>query len=507
MIRKFLNQIADCSPHLLLSLRDAPRSHQRSQSRTNKGQMGYLRALCLWIFMILSAALVAGCGPSKEKSSGEDASDSTREIAYAYASDRDLDTAQSALAGLGVANTNQWLVLVAEQTIAEGPSGDADALTMLALDLGLHSSIVDRYATQRGFIPSVASASGAPSGIAPTPTREAATGAAVSQSVAQSVTSSSTESAPVAAVTTAVTTADPATAEPSQTTVEEVPTVSVPATETPVPVQEAQVQVGTPMNVRAGPSTDHPIVAAMQANSTATILAKNSGGDWWQISMSDGSVGWIYAPLVNTVGNVGSVSVAAAVPTAPPPAATSAPQPTQEAPAVGKPTVVEVPTAAVVAEATPTPGAPAGGPDFRLVEQRLWGVEENGGRLAGTSVNCGEKQVLRVVVEDANGSPLNGVTVQGVYRNELHTTGEKGEGIAEMDMNVNGDDVIVLRGADGSEVTSDRAAGNTARTYDIPFDQLIQGRFCSDGASCQAFVDTTGCFGHFSWTVRFRRSY
>ncbi len=500
MIRKFLSQFAEHSSHLLLSLRDAP----RSQSKTNGVQLGYLRALRLWIFMMLLAALAAGCGPSREESSGEDASNNTREIAYTYASDRDLGRAQAALEGLDVANANQWLVLVAEQTIAEGPSGDADALTMLAMDLGLHSSIVDRYATQRGFIPSTASVSTAAASVAsasvasvaaaPTATREAVAVTGVTQSVAQSVSSSAAESTPEAAVTTA----DPPAAEPTGATAEEAPTIA--PTETPVPVQVAQVQVGTPMNVRAGPSTDHPIVAAMQANSTATILAKNGGGDWWQISMSDGSVGWIYAPLVETVGNVGSVSVAEAVPTAPPAAPTAAPQPTQ-APA----TPAEEPTAA--AEPTAPPAAPSGGPDFRLVEQRLWNVEENGGRLAGTSVNCGEKQVLRVVVEDANGAPLNGVTVQGVYRNELHTTGEKGEGTAEMDMNVNGDDVIVLRDADGREVTSDRAAGNTARTYDIPFDQLIQGRFCSDAGSCQAFVDTTGCFGHFSWTVRFRRSY
>ena len=122
-------------------------------------------------------------------------------------------------------------------------------------------------------------------------------------------------------------------------------------------------------------------------------------------------------------------------------------------------------------------------------------------------MNCGEKQVLEIIVEDANGARLNGVTVQGVYRNELHVTGSKGEGVAQMDINKDGDDVIVLRDVDGRQVTSDRAVGNTARSWDIPHDQLIQGRFCTDTASCQAFVNTNGCFGHFSWTVRFRRNY
>ncbi len=103
--------------------------------------------------------------------------------------------------------------------------------------------------------------------------------------------------------------------------------------------------------------------------------------------------------------------------------------------------------------------------------------------------------------------PLNGVTIQGVFRNEIHVTGVKGEGVAELDMNKDGDDIMVLRDVDGREASSDRASGNTARTWDIPYHQLIQGRFCRDDASCQAFVGTNGCFGHFSWTVRFRRNY
>ena len=494
MIRKQIVHSTKLSSPLRSPLSPAPNQAQECVT-----WLGSLRALRPLTMVLLVAMLVlAGCGPSREESSSTDLAEVTKEIAYTYAGERDLATAQSALNALDVANANQWLVLVAEQTIAEGPSGDADALTMLSTDLGLSSAIVARYAEQRGFTSAAVSA---PATLESSQQPTSIPASNVEQSVAQVVppTEESSQEA--------------ATAEPDSPAAEtapvETPTpVTEPDAPTPVPTETAapaQVQAVSPMNVRAGPSTEHPIVAAMQTGTSASILAKNGAGDWWQVSMADGSVGWIYAPLVETVGNVGEVSIAAAIPTAPPVAPTATPAPAQAPP-----------PAAPVSEPEPTPPAdqptaapppPSGGPDFRLVEQRLWDVAENGGFLAGSSVNCGEKQVLEVIVEDASGARLNGVTVQGVYRNELHVTGSKGDGVAQMDINKDGDDVIVLRDVDGREVSSDRAVGNTARTYDIPHNKLIEGRFCTDTASCQAFVNTNGCFGHFSWTVRFRRSY
>src|SRR5690606_36607669 len=111
------------------------------------------------------------------------------------------------------------------------------------------------------------------------------------------------------------------------------PTTESPITESPItesPVEEipAQVQVVSPMNVRGGPGTDHPIVAALSTGSSARILGKDGSGEWWQIALDSGGDGWIYAPLVETVGNVSQVAVAQAVPTVPPATATPVPQPT-----------------------------------------------------------------------------------------------------------------------------------------------------------------------------------
>lgn len=155
---------------------------------------------------------------------------------------------------------------------------------------------------------------------------------------------------------------------------------------------------------------------------------------------------------------------------------------------------------------TPTAPAPGDGPDFRMVEQRLWDVEENGGWLDGDSVHCGEKRELHVIVLDAGGSRLNGVAIKGLYTEVVEITGEQGKGDGEVEYVLGaGEDVTVVRGVNGQAVTSDVARGNSTRTYAIPFDQLIQARYCSDDASCQAFADNNGCIGHFSWTVKFQR--
>ena len=159
---------------------------------------------------------------------------------------------------------------------------------------------------------------------------------------------------------------------------------------------------------------------------------------------------------------------------------------------------------------TPTPTATrsAGGPDFRLIEQRLWDVVENGGYLDGDSVHCGERRELHVLVYNAQGALLDGVAVLGIYTGVVEVTGEQGKGEGEVEYVLgSGEDVKVIRDADGRDVTSDVAANNTTRTDQIPFDQLIQARYCQDEASCQAFVNTYGCWGHFSWTVKFQRAY
>jgi hypothetical protein len=144
-----------------------------------------------------------------------------------------------------------------------------------------------------------------------------------------------------------------------------------------------------------------------------------------------------------------------------------------------------------------------------MVERRLWDVYENGGSLSGPTVICGEKRQLVVNVLDANGNRLNGVAVQALYgAQEIYVTGSqgKGDGVSEFVLG-RGQDVKVIRDADGREVTSDVATGLVTEPAGIPYELLIAGRYCTDAASCKSFVDAPGCWGHYSWTVTFKRKY
>ena len=268
----------------------------------------------------------------------------------------------------------------------------------------------------------------------------------------------------------------------SQPAVEE-PTAT--ATAIPVP----RVVASTSLNVRSGPGTAYPIVQALGSGENAEIVGKNAQSDWWQVQLGDAQLGWVYSPLVETSGDVASVAVAANIPE-PPPTAIPAP-------------VVEAPPAE---EAPPQEEAPPpanDGPDFVVIEKRLWDVYENGGSLSGPTVTCGEKRQLIVNVVDANGSRINGVAVQEEFGAKgIEVTGAqgKGDGIAEFILG-SGQDVRVVRDSDGREVTSEVARGMTTRTPDIPYEFLMAGQYCTDDASCRQFAtpdgQPPGCWGHF----------
>lgn len=62
-------------------------------------------------------------------------------------------------------------------------------------------------------------------------------------------------------------------------------------------------------NVRSGPSTEFPVVGGLYQNEQAALLARNGSGDWLQVQLPD-SVGWIFAPLVETSVPISELAVA-----------------------------------------------------------------------------------------------------------------------------------------------------------------------------------------------------
>lgn len=421
------------------------------------------------IALLLILVLVAGCSTKTTDESPSALMVKTQDIALAYQAHGDTAQAQADLAQLGMANPEQWVLLTAETAISGSDgqlsAGGAVALVKLARDLGLRSTAVDDFARQNNLIPDQASAQ-------PQPQAQSQAQAQTATNPAAPVAVAPVSDVPIVAavpVTTPTVVADP-TPAPTDT----------PASTTP----KAAPQIT--MNVRNGPGTAYGVVTSIQGGSSVPIIAKNPEGDWWQVQLDNGGTGWLYGPLVDASGDTNAVVVAANIP-APPPTAVPAP------------TAVPQPTA---------PPVPAG-PDFRVISKELWDVERNGGRLAGTSVNCGERRELNVIVLDAAGNRLNGVAVQVMYgAKEIYVTGAQGKGDGQVEFVLgNGQGVYVLRDADGSEASSDRVEGLVTDPREMSDELLIGGRYCTDAASCASFKQGLGCIAHYSWSVVFQRGY
>lgn len=286
-------------------------------------------------------------------------------------------------------------------------------------------------------------------------------------------------------------------------------------TATPTPMEGALTSPSAlalnGLNVRSGPGTDYPIITGLAAGEAAAINGQNTGGDWWQVALANGSTGWVYAPLVEVQGSTANVAVVEAVPPPPTPTATPLAEPQPVTITEPAPTAAEPPPTTAEQPGDPSPTAPpaSDGPEFRVIQKRLWDVYENGGSLFGDSVSCGEKRQLEVIVVDPNGVRINGVAVQAQYgAREIFVTGSQGKGDGAVEFVLgSGQDVTVIRDVDGRPVTSEMATGLVTRPDAIPYEQLIAAKYCTDDASCAHFVAAPGCLGHFSWTVIFQRQY
>ena len=405
-----------------------------------------LVTLCI---LLAFTMIAVGCGKSRSTDTvvSPAARDaSLRQIATVYARSGDLAQAQTALDGLGLANPTQLLISLAETDASAGlPPAEIEPMARLADAMGAHSAKLIAY-------------------LEPTPT-----------AVPPTATFSPVPPSPTAAPPTSTPTSEPPTVTP------EPPTV----TPTPEP-QQPRAVADSDVNLRGGPGKAYPVVGKLLAGQEAEILGRNTSGDWWQLAWSGGKQAWVAGTVVQIIGPIDTVAVAKNIP----------------APPV-QPTALRDPTAAPTA-----PPKPAG-PDFQLTEHRLWTVEENGGHLAGTSVNCGQGQMFRVTVLDAAGNRLNGVAVKvvGGEQQEVVTGSQgKGDGIAEFDLYEPGADVQVVRDVDGRQTTSDTATGPTM-TDAISIDTFRGAGYCPQTGDCSDFLKHGGCMGHYSWSATFRRAY
>lgn len=372
----------------------------------------------------------------------------TLEIAADFAQDDDLGQAEALLEELGVANVTQWVVMLAERYITDGAGELATTpLARLADALGGSSQKIALYLNPATPVPTATATS------EPTPTPQPT---------------------PTVTPVPPSPTADVPTAPP-------VPPTATPEPRTATPTTQPQVLVKAGgVNMRSGPGTDYPRLGSLEGGQEFDIVASNAAGDWWQICCLAGDRGWVFGELVEASGPIASVPIAANIPT-PPPTPTPAP-----------PTVTPEPTRPPI--------------DFVVASIRLWGVEENGGRFDGPSLHCGEKRQLRVIVQDVNGTPLNGVAVFGIYSKTTQTTGDKGPGTTQFVLG-GGDDVKVVRDTDGREVTSEVASGLTTDPRAISDEHLMAAGYCPDPGACATLRSDLACYAHYSWDVIFRRTY
>jgi uncharacterized protein YraI len=99
---------------------------------------------------------------------------------------------------------------------------------------------------------------------------------------------------------------------------------------TPTPDMGVSVTVLQNMNVRSGPGTGYPVVAAGTAGETAKVVGRNNDSSWVQVEYPGRGAGWLYASLVQINGDPNTVDVVNVPP--PPPPTAPPPTPTPEGP-------------------------------------------------------------------------------------------------------------------------------------------------------------------------------
>jgi formylglycine-generating enzyme required for sulfatase activity len=87
-----------------------------------------------------------------------------------------------------------------------------------------------------------------------------------------------------------------------------------PPTETPTPLPDAVVGE-MDLRLRTGPGTNYDIVLAYPPGTALTVLGRNDDSSWFQVEAPDGSVGWMFASLLNINITPASVAVAEIPPT------------------------------------------------------------------------------------------------------------------------------------------------------------------------------------------------
>jgi Bacterial SH3 domain len=147
----------------------------------------------------------------------------------------------------------------------------------------------------------------------------------------------------------------------------QIPTVAIPTVTGTVPGPLITVRQDTnqeQINVRSGPSTRYDTIGVLIAGQQVPAIGKTPGGDWIQVYYPgvEGSVGWVYSPLVTVPGNLPIIE--------PPPTPTPRTTPTID-PTLAAQFIVEVPATRMPTFTAPPPLSI---PTFTPQESQVQGV-------------------------------------------------------------------------------------------------------------------------------------
>ncbi len=85
---------------------------------------------------------------------------------------------------------------------------------------------------------------------------------------------------------------------------------------TATPTVFALVRSELRVNVRGGPGTEHDIINILEPDSGVQVLAENQAGNWYQVQMEDGELGWVSARLLEVLNPLPPAAPAALARTA-----------------------------------------------------------------------------------------------------------------------------------------------------------------------------------------------
>jgi uncharacterized protein YgiM (DUF1202 family) len=75
----------------------------------------------------------------------------------------------------------------------------------------------------------------------------------------------------------------------------------------PVPTGVTATVASLRLNVRQGPGVTYNVTTVLEQGRVVTVIARNQLTTWVQISLADGTKGWVYAPLLATTANLASL--------------------------------------------------------------------------------------------------------------------------------------------------------------------------------------------------------